>query len=271
MRTVEPIRLAAAAVAVAVPLAAHAEETAVYAPPLRVCADPNNLPFSNREGEGFENKLAEMLAEDMGVGLTYTWHAQRRGFLRNTLNAFECDVVMGIAQTDALDTTRSYYRSTYVFVTRQDSGLDFASMNAPELGDLKVGIHVVGDDGASTPPGAALSRRGIVDNVVGFSIYGDYGQEAPTAGPVRAVADGTVDVAALWGPIGGYFAETSPVPLKVVAIEDTLGFVPHVFTFPIAMGVRKGDDVLLDRLNTFIVEHELEIRNLLEEFGVPLV
>jgi mxaJ protein len=150
-----------------------------------VCADPNNLPFSNDNGEGFENKIAALIAHDLAVKVEYTWFAQRRGFVRNTLNARACDVVMGIpAASEMMLTTRPYYRSTYVFLTRADCGLNIESLDDPRLAKLRLGVHLIGDDYANAPPMHALARRGIVKNVAGYSIYGDYSRPQP-AGAAR--------------------------------------------------------------------------------------
>jgi mxaJ protein len=238
---------------------------------LRVCADPNNLPFSNARGEGFENALAELVAGELGKTVSYTWWAQRRGFIRNTLNAGACDVIMGVPQLDMIATTRPYYDSTYVFVSRKDRALDFSSIQAPELKTLRVGVHLIGDDGANTPPAHALGAQHIVDNVVGYMIYGDYREDSPPARLIEAVERGEVDVAAVWGPLAGYFAQRSPVPLKIVPITDTEAYRPLAFQFPIAMGVRKGDAALADQLNAVIQRRHDDIQALLKRYGVPLV
>lgn len=251
--------------------AADSTKTRVHASPLRVCADPNNLPFSNRAGEGFENRLAELVGRALGRPVDYTWSPQRRGFLRNTLNAGICDLVMGVPKLDmgTLRTTRSYYRSTYVFVSRVDSGVDVTSIDAPELDELRIGVQLIGDDGFNTPPAQVLGARGIVENVVGYSIYGDYRQESPPSAIVRAVANGEVDVAAVWGPLAGYYAGRSNVELKVTPIADTADYLPYVFSFPIAMGVREADRALRDRLNDIIIDRRDEIEALLDEYDVP--
>ncbi|UPJ44295.1 substrate-binding domain-containing protein [Bradyrhizobium sp. 40] len=239
---------------------------------LRVCADPNNLPFSNKAEAGFENRLATMVAEHFGQQVTYTWWAQRRGFIRNTLKAGRCDVVMGVPSGyDLVETTKPYYRSSYVFVTRQDRHLDLSSLLDPRLHHLVIGVHLIGDDGNNPPPAQALGDQGIVDNVRGYSIYGDYRQADPPARLIEAVESGSLDVAAAWGPLGGYFAQHSLVPLTVTPIRDYERFSPQQFQFAIAMGVRKGDDALRDRLNEFIDEHWSEITSLLRSYGVPLV
>jgi mxaJ protein len=239
---------------------------------LRVCADPNNLPFSNSAETGFENRLAAMVAEHFGLQVSYTWWAQRRGFIRNTLKAGKCDVVMGVPSGyDLVETTKPYYRSSYVFVTRQDQHLELSSLLDPRLHHLAIGVHLIGDDGNNPPPAQALGEQGIVDNVRGYSIYGDYREADPPARLIEAVESGRIDVAAAWGPLGGYFAQRSPVPLTVTPIRDYERFAPQQFQFAIAMGVRKGDDALRDRLNAFIDEHRSEITSLLRSYGVPLV
>jgi len=239
---------------------------------LRVCADPNNLPFSNSAEAGFENKLAAMVAEHFGEKLSYTWWAQRRGFIRNTLKADKCDVVMGVpSDYDLVETTTPYYRSTYVFVTRQEQHLDLASLLDPRLRQLTIGVHLIGDDGNNPPPAQALGELGIVNNVCGYSIYGDYRQADPPARLIEAVEQGEIDVAAAWGPLGGYFAKLSPMPLTVTPIQDGERFAPQQFQFAISMGVRKGDYALRDQLNAFIDEHRSEIASLLRSYGIPLV
>jgi mxaJ protein len=238
----------------------------------RVCADPNNLPFSNEKGEGFENKLAELIAKELGERVTYTWWAQRRGFVRNTLKAGRCDVIMGVpAQLDMVATTRPYYRSSYVFLSRDDRRIDLASLSDPRLRDLRIGVHLLGDDGFNTPPANALGEEGITRNVVGYSIYGDYRTPNPPARLVEAVADGEVDVAAVWGPLAGYFAQRSAVPLRLVPITGTEAFAPLLFQFDIAVGVRKQDKALKDRLDEILVRDAGAIRTLLVSYGVPLV
>ncbi len=241
-------------------------------PVLRVCADPNNLPFSNQAGEGFENKLAEMIAQKLGGTVSTTWWAQRRGFVRHTLKAGLCDVVMGVpAHYDLVETTKPYYRSTYVFVSRADRHLDLSSLEDPRLQALTIGVHLIGDDGNNPPPAHALGQQGIVDNVKGYPIYGDYREPNPPARLIEAVKTGDIDVAAAWGPLAGYFAKQSSVALNVKPISEDGRFAPLRFQFAIAMGVRKGDDALRDRLNAFIEDNAPAITALLTSYGVPLV
>ena len=238
---------------------------------LRVCADPNNLPFSNDRQEGFENRLATLIARELGREVTYTWWAQRRGFLRSTLNAGACDVVMGLpAESEGVLTTRPYYASTYVFVSRRDRQLDVQTFDDPRLRTLRVGVPLVGDDGANPPPAHALSRRGIVRNIVGYSVYGDYSQESPPSEIVKAVARGDVDIAIAWGPLAGYYATRQPVPLAVVPVTpERDAMLPFVFSM--AMGVRRGDEALRAQLDAALSSREDAIRALLTEYGVPLV
>lgn len=239
---------------------------------LRVCADPNNLPFTNDEREGFENRIAELLARDMGTGLEYTWWPQRRGFIRNTLNARLCDVVIGLpGGTEMALTTRPYYRSTYVFVTRHERRLRLHSFDDARLRQLRIGIPLVGDDGASAPPAHALARRGIVGNVVGYSVFGDYRDNSPPSALVAAVARGEVDVAAAWGPLAGYFAARQTVPLDIAPVEPSIDspFLPLVFD--ICMAVRRGDDARRAILEAFIERRRRDIDAILAEYHVPRV
>lgn len=266
--TVRCLLLAALAGLAASPAAADSGEGKEF----RVCADPNNLPFSNERGEGFENKLAAMFAHELGRSVSYTWWAQRRGFIRHTLKAKECDVVMGVpAGLDMVETTRPYYRSTYVFVSRADRRLDIASITDPRLRQLKVGVQLIGDDGFNTPPAHALARQGVVDNVVGYTVYGDYREDNPPARIVDAVANGGIDIAAVWGPLAGYFAKRSPVPLTVTPMADTAQFVPLLFQFDIAVGVRKGDKARRDELDRLIARDQGEISAVLRDYGIPVL
>jgi mxaJ protein len=239
---------------------------------LRVCSDPNNLPYSNQRQEGYENRLAEMLARDLHARLTYTWWPQHRGFLRNTLKAGACDVVMGLPSSVELAwTTRPYYRSTYVFVSREDRGIAVKSFDDPILHKLRIGVQMVGDDGANSPPAHALANRGIIDNVAGYSVYGDYSQPNPPARIVEAVARGEVDMAVVWGPLAGYFAPRQKVPLALTPVFPQIDrpFLP--FVFDMSMGVRRGDEKLHAELEAFIERRQPEIDALLDRYGIPRV
>ena len=255
--------------------AARASAAARYAPRpvLRVCADPNNLPFSNRAGAGFENRLAELVAHDLGDSLAYEWWPQRRAWVRNTINAHKCDVAIGVpAQFDPLLTTRPYYRSTYVFVSRAARHYRLTSLDDPPLRRLRIVLQFIGTDYDNPPPAHALGDRGIVRNVVGFSIYGNYAQPNPPASLIEAVARGDVDVALAWGPLAGYFALHSPVPLTVTPIvPSTDARTGTVFVFPIAMGVHKGNTALRDALQRAIDHDGARIQAILAEYGVPVL
>jgi len=251
---------------------ARAETAARKPAPLRVCADPNNLPFSNDKREGFENRIAEIVARDLGRPLAYFWLPQRRGFIRNTLNADECDLVMGVpASSDRLQATRPYYRSTYVFVSRRDRALRVTSFDDPRLRTLAIGVQLTGDDYANPPAAQALASRRIVSNVRGFTVYGDYSRPSPARSLIDAVAAGDVDVAVAWGPLAGYFAARERVPLEIAPVspESDNRFVR--FVFDIAMGVRRGDAALAAAVDRVIARRRGAIRGVLRAYGVPLV
>jgi mxaJ protein len=239
---------------------------------LRVCADPNNLPFSNRAGQGFENALARLVARDLHRTVHYTWWPQRRGFIRNTLRAGTCDVVMGLPSSFELaQPTRPYYRSAYVFVSRRSEQLRLVSLDDPRLRHLRIGLHVIGDDYNNVPPAEALASRGIVGNITGYTIYGDYSTPNPPRALIDAVARGDIDVAIAWGPLAGFFARQQSTPLDLVPVSPQVDvpFLPMVFD--IAMGVRRGDTALRAALDQVIVHRRREIRTLLTRYGVPLV
>jgi quinoprotein dehydrogenase-associated probable ABC transporter substrate-binding protein len=237
---------------------------------LRVCADPNNLPFSNQKEQGFENRIAELVARDLNARLTYVWYAQRRGFARNTVNAGKCDVYIGVPSGfERVTTTIPYYRSTYVFATRRDRNIKVASFDDPVLKKLRIGVQMVGDDFMNTPPAHALANRHIIQNVRGYSVYGDYSQPNPPARVIDALAKGDIDVAVAWGPLAGYFAQREPVALDIVPVSPQIDLPFLPFVFDISMGVRRGQDSLRDQLNAIITRRRPEIDRILSSFGVP--
>jgi mxaJ protein len=239
---------------------------------LRVCADPNNLPFSNERLEGFENRLAELIAHDLNAALTYTWWAQRRGFIRQTLQAATCDLLLGVPKRlDAVLTTNPYYRSTYVFVYRSEDGPAVRSLDDSLLRSVKIGVQLIGNDGANSPPAHALARRHIIENVVGYSVYGDYARPHPTARIIEAVATGAVDVAVVWGPIASYFARAQPVPLAVVPVIPSQDAPALPFVFDIALGVRRGEEAFRAELDAILQRRRPEINRMLDAYGVPRV
>ena len=239
---------------------------------LRVCADPNNLPFSNKSEEGFENKIADLIAGELKVPVEYTWWAQRRGFFRSTLRSGLCDVVIGVpASFELAATTRPYYRSTYVFVSRRDRGLDIGSFDDPALRELKIGVQLVGDDGANTPPVHALNNRGIVANLKGYTLYGNYVEPNPPARIVDAVARGDVDIGVAWGPLAGYFADKERVPLNVKAVSPQIDLPYLPFVYDISVGVRRGEDELKNKIDEILERRQSDIYAILESYHVPRV
>ncbi len=239
-------------------------------PTLRVCADPNNLPYSNDQHQGFENELASLIGKELGRPVAYTWWAQRRGFVRSTLKDSLCDVIMGVPSSlEMVRRTKPYYRSSYVFVTRRDRHLGITSLDDTVLRRLKIGVPMVGDDYAATPPAAAMIKRGLARNLVSYSVYGDYSKPNPPARLIDAVRTGDVDVAMAWGPLAGYFARDGDSSLVVTPVtpQIDLPFLP--MTFDIAMGVRQGDSTFAAQLDTIIDRRRGSIDSLLARYGVP--
>jgi len=235
---------------------------------LRVCGDPDNMPFSDRKEQGFENKIAQVLAGALGDSVVYTWWPHRRGFVRNTLSASECDVVMGVpAGYDPVLTTNPYYRSTYYFVTRADRHLDITSLDDPRLKTLKIGVGLIGDDYTNTPPAQALGSHGVTQNVRGFSLF--YDEDTHPQDIVNAVADGTIDVALVWGPVAGYFAKESPVPLSLTALPDSDSVSGQRFAYDVAIGVRHSDREFRATLDSLLTEKRDTIQGILRTYNVP--
>ncbi|HEY3740777.1 MAG TPA: quinoprotein dehydrogenase-associated putative ABC transporter substrate-binding protein [Bryobacteraceae bacterium] len=231
----------------------------------RVCADPNNLPFSNEAGQGLENKLAQIVAHDLSVNLQYVWFAERRGFLRHSLDVGLCDAVLGVPiDVEGALVTRPYYRSTYVTVTKPE--LKIASLYDSRLRNLRIGLHMIGDD--YVPPGHLLAAEGLAGQIVGYSLYGAYGQADPPARLIDAVANGQVDVAIVWGPFGGYFAKKASIPLAVEPVSPTrFRMVP--FTYSIGVAVRKGDVALQSAIQQVLDKECPAVRALLKEYAFP--
>jgi mxaJ protein len=242
------------------------------AAPLRICADPNNLPYSNEQQQGFENRIAGLIAKDLGMDVTWFWFPQRGKFFEQTLNRGVCDAVMGVPSgMDDAATTRPYYRSGYVFVTRKDRHLTISSFDDPRLRTLKIGVHILGDQDDSLPPVHAFTSRGIVRNLVGFSIFGNLNEKNPPSDLIRAVEDGKVDVAVAWGPMAGYFARQSKVPLELTAVELDCEHPQLPFAFDIAIGVRVGNTELEQKLDGELMRRHAEIEQILRSYGVPLL
>jgi mxaJ protein len=238
----------------------------------RVCADPENLPFSNQQMEGFENKIAEVIATDLRASLSYIWWGQRRGFIRNTMNATlessRCDVMIGAPQGyDLVRTTKPYYRSTYVFVHRKDKGLQLTSLDDPILKKIKIGVHLLGEDYSNPPPVHELAKRGIVKNVMGFDTF--YSAKNPPSSIIDAVASGKIDVAIVWGPAAGYFVLHQQVPMAMVPVPSHQGDLP--FAFDISVGVKRGDDALADQVQKALDRRHAEVARILKDYGVPIL
>jgi mxaJ protein len=236
---------------------------------LRVCADPDNLPYSHQDGSGFENRIAQLVADDLKLPLEYAWLPDRRGFVRKTMGAGLCDVIIGVPVAfERTLNTRPYYRSSYMLVEPAAHRSPPQDFRDPRLKQWRIGVQLVGDDLATTPPGHALVQAGATANVVGFPIPGD---QPAAARMVQALARGELDAAFVWGPQAGYYAMRAELPLQLhyVAPPDTLKDQP--FTFAIAMGVRRGDTALRERLDELLARRRDDIRAILAEYAVPLV
>jgi mxaJ protein len=239
-------------------------------PDFTVCADPNNMPFSNARGEGFENKLAELLAREQGKPLRYVWWKQRRGWIRNTLGEGKCDAWMGVASgLDALETTRPYYRAGYVFVSRAERNLAGLTLDDPRLQRLRIGVQLVGDDGANSPPADALARRGLVAQTRGFLVYGDDRRAEPASEIVRAVEAGEIDVALVWGPLAGWRAARSPVPLRREPVTPWLDQGRWPMAFDISVGVARGNAALRRQIDIDLNRNRPAIGHILAAFHLP--
>jgi len=238
--------------------------------PFRVCADPNNLPYSNQKEQGFEIEMAAMIARDFGTHATYLWYPQRGSFFSKTLDSGVCDAVMSVPEGfGQATTTRPYYRSTYVFVSRHDRNLRINSFDDPRLHHLRIGVHVLGDADRTPPPVQALLSRGLAHNLVGYSIFGNLTEANPASDLIRAVMNNQVDVAVAWGPLAGYFARHSTTPLDITPIPADPSNPALPLAFDIAIGVRAGNYQLRDRLNKELTRRAPEIHQMLRKYGVP--
>jgi quinoprotein dehydrogenase-associated probable ABC transporter substrate-binding protein len=243
----------------------------------RVCADPNNLPFSHKNQQGFENRLAELWADRLGLEVEYTWFPQRLGFIRNTLRAkneqdeYKCDVVMGIAEGyELLMTTKPYYRSTYALVYVKgrnlddvQSGQDFVNLDEKRKSALKIGAF------DTTPGPAWLQRHGMLRQMVSYPAMSGDPDDYPGEVIEQALAEGELDAALIWGPIAGYFAKRSEqVEMAVIPLESEPGVR---FDFAISAGVRHGEGEAKEQLEQLMDETSGEIQALLENYNVPLL
>jgi mxaJ protein len=237
---------------------------------LRVCADMDNLPFSNQKGEGYENKIAELIANEWHSKLEYTWWPIRRGYYR-MLNGTYCDLVIeSPVGLDMAGATKPYYRSGYMFLTRKGSGLeDINSLADPRLKKAKIGVNLfVSSDGEHSPPEMALSRYGVIGNLVGYSVA--YDDSTRPEDIINAVAKKDVDLAIVWGPQAGYWLKKSPVPLVLTPLATEVDSATgYPMSYNIGMAVRRRDRAFRDSLQTLLDRKAPEIQNILKEFGVP--
>jgi len=232
----------------------------------RVCADPDNAPLSREDETGFENRIARLVAAELGAELRYEWLPLRRGFVRKTMGSGSCDVFIGVPKhLSSVLTTRAYYRSSYVFVNGPSArGID--TFDDARLMALRIGVQLVGQDLAATPAGYALAATGHVDNVRGFTVYGD----GPAAErEVDAIRNGALDLALVWGPQAGYFAARATPPLELRIVRPPASIVTAPFEFDIAMGVRRGDVALRDELDAILDRRRDDIDAILSQFSVP--
>lgn len=229
----------------------------------RVCADPANLPFSDEKGEGFENKIAALFAAKLNEPASYTYFPQVIGFVRNTLNALRCDVVMGVAVGDTIvQTTNPYYHTTYALVFKPGTGLDgIESLEDPRLKDKHIGIV------AGTPPATVLTEDGLMAHAKPYPLTVDTRVTHPARSMADDIATGAIDAGVLWGPMAGYYAAQETPHLTVVPLLKE----HERMDFRIAMGVRRSDQEWKRKLNRLISENQPEIDKILAEYGVPLL
>ena len=236
--------------------------------PLTVCADPNDLPFSNEAQQGFENKIAQLIAGDVRHPLRYVWWSQRRGFIRKTLGAGQCDLWLGVAHgMNQVVSTSPYYRSTYVFVTRASDGLSGLTLDDPRLRTHLIGVQMLGTESTNTPPAHALAERGLIANVRGFMVYGDSAQANPSATILDALAERQIDIALVWGPQAGFYARHSSVALRLDPVTPATD--PSApMTYEISMAVRT-EGPLRPLIEATLTSEAPRIHAILDEYGVP--
>ncbi|MGQ0443482.1 MAG: quinoprotein dehydrogenase-associated putative ABC transporter substrate-binding protein [Methylophilaceae bacterium] len=231
----------------------------------KVCADPDNMPYSNSKQEGFEDKIAALLAKDLGKPLTYTYAYNRQGFLRNTINAQRCDVIIGVPPDyDALRTSKPYYRAGHVFVWRKESGYNITNWDSPDL--KKAVIGVVGQSPATIP----MDDHGLIANARPYRMQRDL--NLPPSYLIDDLVKGEIDVAVAWGPIGGYFAKQAKIPLEVVSIPEYENEnVKGKEFWNISVGVRKKDKERLALIQGALDRNQDKILKILDEYGIPHV
>jgi mxaJ protein len=238
---------------------------------LRVCVDPYDLPFSNDKEEGFENKIAHVIAQDLNATVINYWWPARRGVLRSSILAGRCDVMMQApVGLDPVATTKPYYRSTYYFVYRSDRNLQVRSLDDTILKHLRIGVNIIGYDYTNTPPAHALGARGIV-GLVGF---GNFLNPDPKADHPQdifdALAKDSIDIAIAWGPLAGYWVKREPVALTMTALPDSDAVSGMPFAFDMAMAVRHRDKELRAQLDSALIRRHDAIIRILQDYNVPL-
>lgn len=262
---------AIAAVAAMAALPAVAGAAPRSSEPLRVCVDPDNLPYSRADGAGYEPRIAQILADELGQPLALHWQPLRRGMVRKTLGAKVCDVLVSVpVGMDRVLATRPYYRSSYVFVTRADDPQPLSSFDDPRLPALRIGVQLIGDDLVASPPGYALARHGAVQQVVGYTVDGgsDPGDGPAGLRMVQALQTRRLDAALGWGPQLGYFARHAVTPMRL-RVAHAPADVAEPFEFAMALGVRQGDTALRERLQAALDARGAEVDAVLAEYGVP--
>jgi quinoprotein dehydrogenase-associated probable ABC transporter substrate-binding protein len=258
---------AGAAIAAAWLFPAAAQSPAHEAMPraeLRVCGDPNNLPFSNEKGEGFENKIAAVIAADMSLPVRYFWLPQIIGFVRNGLNAKRCDLVMGtVVGDEIMQTTTPYYYTSYMFVFRTSEKLSFLNPDDPALKSLRIGVV------SGTPPSDLLVRHSLMTNARPYALTVDTRYESPAHQMLSDIASGALDAGMVWGPFAGYYIRRDKLPLSMELLHSEPGMPP--LAYHIAMGLRNGETDRRRRIDAAIERHRDEITGILRDYGVPLL
>lgn len=231
---------------------------------MRVCADPNNLPFSNQRRQGFDNRIAELLAKELGAKLTYVWWKQSPSMVNDQLRQGRCDLILGAGEGyQNVLSTLAYYQSSFVFVYRENSPYQITSLDDPVLKTLRIAIETAG-----VPPFESLANRGLSAKAV---ILDALDPTRPASPILEAVAQNQVDVAILWGPVAGYFAKRQPVKLKVVPITPEFEPPAISMVYAVTLGVRAGDEAFRDRLNIAIAKRWDQIQAILKEYAVPQI
>ncbi len=231
---------------------------------LRVCADPNDLPFSNKQKEGFENKIAAILGKDLNLPVSYVWFPQVIGFVRNTLRARQCDLVIGaLSGDDSMEDTNPYYHTAYMIVTRQDAGISARSLADPVFADKRIGVV------AATPPTDLLLKHGLMPHVTSYSLAVDTRYESPPRAMLQDLVDGKIDVALVWGPFAGYYIKKDQLPLETALLDNENEATR--LDYRITMGVRANEPEWRRRINQAITRHQAEITAILQDYGVPLL